>query len=444
MKILSALSALVFIASTVFIMSPEKGTKVYAAVEVGVTIMGSVGHFMVRRYIYALPDIQKTAVNTLCLMLSYGCQGLSILISTATILNLVAQNWISNLITDNTSVSCMMFSIPEHLFFSLVCLSLAVMTFFRNLRCCFPDLYLAANHKALSLGMRIGLLLIILIPYGVQVAACGTLCNTQFFPEFVRLSFKFHPNVAGLQCWAEVPNYLAFAPFLLVKLMCCIKKSFVFMRVKLTKQNRKQAKIRQSPDPQENPRADTLKEAPQRKLERIPKICWVSAITETPIVVGRQSTSRLKSTKVMPLNERQELVLAPNFSKAEETKSFDINLSKSPSGSSRGKANQTPSTERSQNENTSPNLFNSRLSALGTKDCISGLNQKQTKKKKTVRCFWTMFSSLAIILILMVLDPFEADNWLEDLMFRILHLLLSFAPILLILCVDKVSRVVLK
>ena len=448
MKVLSALSAAVFIAATVFIMSPEKGTKVYAAVEVGVTVMGSVGHFLVRRYIYALPDIQKTAVNTLCLVLSYGCQGLSILISTATILNLVAPTWISNLLSDNTSVSCMMFSIPEHLFFSLVCLALAVMTFFRNLRCCFPDLYLAANHKALSLGMRIGLPLIILIPYGVQVAACGTLCNTQFFTEFVRLSFKIQPNVVGLQCWAEVPNYLVFAPFLLVKVMCCIKKSFVFLRAKLIKLKSKQAKtkIHQSQDTQENPRVDTLKGAPQGKIKRIPKNCWVTTTTETSIGLDSQTTSTLKSTKIMPLIKRQELVLTPTFSKAEETKYLNKNLFKSHSES--GKANQAPrpvnTTEASQNENTSQNLYSSRLFTHGTKDFSGVLNQKQIKKKKTVRCFWTMFSSLAIILVLMVLNPFEAENWLGDLIFRILHLIVSFSPILLILCVDKVSRVVLK
>ena len=452
MKVLSALSAAVFIASTVFIMSPEKGTKVYAAVEVGVTVMGSVGHFLVRRYIYALPDIQKTAVNTLCLVLSYGCQGLSILISTATILNLVAPTWISNLLADNTSVSCMMFSIPEHLFFSLVCLALAIMTFFRNLRCCFPDLYLAANHKALSLGMRIGLPLIILIPYGVQVAACGTLCNTQFFTEFVRLSFKIQPDVVGLQCWAEVPNYLVFAPFLLVKVMCCIKKSFVFLtkNLKLTKEKRKQAKtkIHQSQDTQENPRVNTLKGAPQGKIKHIPKNCWVTAPSKTPIGLDSQTTSALKSTKIMPLIERQELVLTPTFSKAEETKYLNNNLSKSPFESSLGKANQTPrpvnTTEPSPNENTSQNLYSSRLFTHGTKDFSGVLNQKQIKKKKKVRCFWTMFSSLAIILVLMVLDPFEAENWLGDLIFRILHLIVSFSPLLLILCVDKVSRVVLK
>ena len=203
MKLSFLLTAVLFL-NTIGLLLYNQRNPFYLMLFSLMTLVGSIGHSVLRKYILNLPDIEKTLVNRLLVVISYGVQFLTLKKCATEILDILLPVWTRQMIENYPKFSCFVFSVPM---FAFGCLQLlgTLVAFVMTLRNSFPAAYLEANHVILRQRFFFVLAGLISIPYIVQLVACKSFCNESLFRKLMVNTFRNisrSDNIFGQEeCW---------------------------------------------------------------------------------------------------------------------------------------------------------------------------------------------------------------------------------------------------
>ena len=173
-----------------------------------VNIFGMVGHYLFRDYLYTRPDMEKTAMNMILLMLSYGLQNLSTKITVLLVLTCSLDH---KVFLDNGLTVCNLTGLSEYFTEYIFLYAFSCFTIIRNWRRFWPSHYIMVDHSLVVKVMVIICLLIGLTHLAVQIGISGNVCDAR------SVNYIFNQSVLGAPV---VPDTVPWFNILTVAIVC--------------------------------------------------------------------------------------------------------------------------------------------------------------------------------------------------------------------------------
>ena len=172
--------------SILLFSSPAAG--LYSGIILGiVNIFGVLGHLLFRDYLHSRPDVQKTIMNSILLMLSYGLQNVSIKM---TFLTVSSRSFSIEDLKNNGLVVCNLIGMSEYVAEYLFLFAFSSFTIVRNWRRFLPSTYFMFDHNTIIKIMLFIFFLTGAVHLAVQLITSGNVCNAQSANYIVNMTYE--------------------------------------------------------------------------------------------------------------------------------------------------------------------------------------------------------------------------------------------------------------